>query len=541
MSTLQIDVNRGFRLWLESELYDGNNNGYLPNKDDLILNYGAGLLRVTNVNYTNKTYDTIPWSIPNSVGVDSEDIILGAGPGRVSESFRIYIDDSIYPHAMVVDGRFRLWGSDIKNYKIFKGSDISESGNALTRNIDANLEVADTFIGVDPVSTSESGTVTAYRPKLAHCIERISTGELLTLVAYNDFGSVVSTTRMLAERTGFVRQTNQNTKYITGIRIISPYLDQESATLRVPVNMSLQSIAMQAAIKYSDGKEVILPIDGSKVRLDGMNTYVSTVVGQSVRLVLKYYLGDDEVNYSTLNGSSKHIARVYTMRSINVDGAHTVKLLTYPTWNSSAGNWDLRHWLINLDRNISRDVTNHVRLTQTSNTFNPSRYGVTQELAFVLNLRDVSPIFNDYQHVQTVNVNLLSGPSPQTPWTVEFTPGQQPPYGWDLFADFEFQEANLWKLKINSGHESFQNWLTEIYRQQEPMYDPDREIRAPDPTHFRLVFKNGSIEYELFQFNQELIVPNDLTDGETLFIQFYQKLAETDLHLGVAGIPVRIT
>lgn len=536
MNTVNVDVNRGFRLWHVSELYDGNNEGYLPNKDDMIVDYSSGFSRVISVNYSDLTYETIAWDVPSAGGVNNDDYLLGSVHENNREAYRVYVDDSVYPHNVAVDSSFVLWGSSIKSYKIFKGSDIGDSGKVLTRALNSNLEIVDSFISVENVDNA-NGVYSV--PKPAYFIDNVNNGEMLTLVAYNEHNSVVNITRMLAVKTGFVRTTNQNTKFVTGIRLVSPYLDNDSSVINVPINMPIQSVALQAAVKYSDGSEVTLPVDGGKVRLDGASSYVATIVGQSVKLVLKYYLSDDEVNYSTLNGSEKHIARVYTMKSINVDGAHTVKMLTYPTWDEANGSWSLKHWLVNLERNICRDITSHVRMTQTSDVYNPSRYGVVQRLAFSVNLRDVSPMFNDYQHVQTVNVNLISGPSSLTPWTVEFTPDQEPPFGWNLFADMSYVDANQWKLKLDSGHDSEHNWLVNLYRNQEPLFDSERELEAPDPTHFRLVFKNGVVDYNLYQYKNELIVPNDLKEGETLFIQFYRRIGDQELYLGVAGIPVR--
>lgn len=539
-TTAQLDPDRGFRLWADDEIYRENHPGYVPNVGDLVVDLASGFRRVIDVNYTTGESEMIPWKIPEIGGVSGEDVMIGAGPGHVSESFRIYVNDEVLPHTLTFDGRLRIPGTAARELKVFRGSDISNDGEVVSRQYDQNGQLLGENIPLETVR-DEVGSALGYKvPKVGYTIADLPTGELLTAVVYNDEGGVLSINTLLAEKTGYVRQANAQAVYVVDIRIESPYLDAATDELRVPINLPLSNVAMEGVVSYSDGREVRVPIDGTKMRVDGLNNYVATIVNQTVPIVLKYTLSGSEINYSGLDGSEYHVARAYRVRSIEVDGAHTVKLFTYPTWLPQENKYDLTHWLVNLDRNICKNVTQHVSITQQSAPFNPSRFGVLQELSFVLNLKDASAALKDYQHVQTVGLSLIGpGTDTGTLWTTEFSPNQTPPYGWDLQATMAFINSGNWRMTLDSGHTSRANWLSAVYRNLEPLYDAESEVYAPEPTHFQVVFKNTQIEYDISQWNAEMLVPNDYEYGETLVLKFVRRINGQDLMLGVAGLTVK--
>lgn len=539
-TSAQLDPNRGFRLWAEDEIYRDGHDGYVPNVGDLVVNLQTGFKRVINVNYTTGESTLVSWRIPEINGVTGEDVLIGAGPGHVSESFRVYVDENVFPHTLTFDGRLKIQGTAAREVKVFRGSDISETGDVVSRQYDQDGRLLGENIPMETVR-DDVGTALGYKvPVVGHTVADLQTGELLTAVVFNDEGSVLSITQLLAERTGYVRRSQAAAQYVIDVALESPYLDKGTDELRIPINLPLSNAAMEGVVTYSDGRKVRVPIDGTKMRVDGLNNYVSTVVNQTVPVVLKYNLSESEINYTGMTGSEHHVARSYQVRSVQVDGAHTVKLFTYPSWNPNSNQYDLKHWLVNLDRNICRDVTPFVTITQQSNPFNPNRYGVMQDLSFVLNLKDAFPAFNDYQHVQTVGISLIGpGTDNGTLWTMEFSPNQTPPYGWELEAQMEFVNAGNWRMRLDSGITSRVNWLASVYRNLEPLHDDEVEVYAPEPTHFQVVFKNGTLEYGIGQWDAEMIVPNDYQPGETLFIKFLHRVEGQDLMLGVAGLSVK--
>ena len=85
-----FDPDRPFRLWSINEIYDGvSNNAYVPNVNDGVWDWNSGLYRVTAVDIETglSTLERYQSVIENPL-IDSEDILMGAVPGRVSEGYR---------------------------------------------------------------------------------------------------------------------------------------------------------------------------------------------------------------------------------------------------------------------------------------------------------------------------------------------------------------------------------------------------------------------------------------------------------------------
>lgn len=544
MSTIpdEADYNpeRGWRQWHIDELYRPGHAGAVPNVDDLYVDFARGFFRVISVDATTYEYSSVPWELPQVGGCDADDILRGTGPGHVSESFRIFLDENVFPHTLTFDARLTTPGT-FKDIVVYLGSDTGPEGEIVSQMYDQNQTLLGSKIPLVPQKDAAGNPTGTKVPAVGYTIHDLQSGQHVTAVVYSDSGQEAGFYTFMVQRTGYVRHSNEPLKYVTGIQIESSYLDDDTQELRVPINLPLSNVDMRAIISYSNGnRQVTMPIDGNKVRVDGLSNYVASVPEQTVPIVLKYFLGDKEVNYTGLMGSDKHAARAYQVRSIPVDGTHTVKLFTYPTWNAQLSQYELVHWLVNLDRNICLNVTPFVTITQQSNPFNPSRFGVTQELAFVLNLREASPAFSDFQHVQTVNINLIGpGTDAGTLWTVEHSPNQDPVYGWDVVAEINFISAGVWDLNLSSGETERAQWLSKIFRRIEPLYDEEKEVRAPEPTHFQVVFKGSTAEYDIAQWDADLRVPNDYEPGETLFVKFIRRLTGQDLLLGVAGFTVK--
>lgn len=535
------DENRGWREFNINEIYTAGHPGFVPNPDDRIHDKNRGLFIVTEI---TDDYETVmvPWEIPGVGGVNGDDIMRGAGPGHVSESFRILIDENVFPNTMTFDARLKMPGPSVKEVIVYRGSDIRNEDNIVSRMYDQNGVLLGNAIPMIPVNDA-AGNPTGFKvPAVGATTAELETGELVTAVLYGDAGQEVGIYTLLIERTGYIRHSNAPMKYVMGIELVSPYLDKQTNQLKVPINLPMSNVAMFTRITYSDGRQVDHTIDGVKVRVDGLDNNVSTVPERVFPVVLKYTLSNKEVNYTGLPGSDVHVARSYEVKSIAVDGTHKVSLFTYPTWNPTTQEYDLKHYLANLDRTYCKDVTPHVSITQQSNPFNPSRFGVHQDLAFVLNLRDASPMFKEYQHVQNVGINLIGpGTDSGTLWTVEHTPDQNPPYGWDVVANLRFLNASAWELDLSCGMASREVWLANVYRRTLPLFDSNTEAHAPDPTHFEVIFKGSTIKYNISQWDELLTVPNDYEIGETLFVRFIHQTTGQDLHLSVSGFTVKHT
>ncbi|WP_200850974.1 hypothetical protein, partial [Klebsiella pneumoniae] len=62
---------------------------------------------------------------------------------------------------------------------------------------------------------------------------------------------------------------------------------------------------------YSDGSKKIMPVDGTKFNLYGLQNFIATIVGQKIELVLSYKLSADEYVYGASASLQKHLSIPY--------------------------------------------------------------------------------------------------------------------------------------------------------------------------------------------------------------------------------------
>lgn len=315
--------------------------------------------------------------------------------GQTSATMRVYLNTSVTPHVLAVDARLAVYGSMTSYAKIFLGTNVGpdgkcisflydNSGNFLTQNIPLDL--------VDPDPDVIKKVV-----RVCQTNQSMRSGELVTVVIYDDEGVEVSRDQLIVINTTFVRQVDTSQKYITEITLDSPYIsDVDPKLLEYPLNTPIDAFSMMGVVHYSDGSTNRMPTDQTKFRVFGLENFISTVVGQHFPISICYTLSPGEVTYNATSGEGKYVTAPYEMVTINQIAAFTVKLYCYPFWNNAIDGYSLRWFMYNLDRNMSYEVTPFVHYNADSDTFDGIAYGLKQNLSVRLNLRDVSVTFKSF-------------------------------------------------------------------------------------------------------------------------------------------------
>lgn len=476
--------------------------------------------------------------------LNDDDILLGPGPGPASDTYRLLIDTSVLPFTLAVDGRCKVGGSMTSYAKIFRGADLGPSGEVISTFYDNQGTLLGNTIPLELMAISDMTNYSWKRPLSCFTKVALKNGELCTIVFYADDNSVVSWRQMRVFNTGFIRSTSDATLYVTGISLKSPFLSAADPKLiQFPINVPLKSLAAKGVVHYSNGDSKEMNIDNNgKFSILGFNNFVSTVVGQELPLVLSYKLSDGEVAYNTTVGEDKHITESFRAKTTKAEGAYTLKLFGYPVWIDRISGYRLEWFMYNLDRQQVFNVTPWVRIGASSRPFDPTAYGISQKLVVTLNLKEVNELYAAYNFTQTIEFVLAQeGDVDGTPWTVAFDPSQNPVYGKDIFASYDFVNYNYYKLRLDFGAASKEDWLNQLYTRAKPLTDPSREASPPVPNYFRIRFGNQNIECQISQWNQEMIVGNGLNNNDTIFIEFFKRTNDNDLQLAVAGLVARQT
>lgn len=534
--------NRGWRQWHISEIYTGptGNGRYVPNINDAVLDWDQGWLKVIDVDTTTGLSTLVKHSFPLDNGFPMEDVLLGVGPGAVSESFRLYVNKSVTPHTLAVDSLLHVYGSQNSHVKIFKGTDIGPSGKVISANYNQNGEYISENIPLELAVRSEELNICVKAPAIGYTNENLQDGELATLVVYNNEGGVSSRNVLLVKNTAFVRASEASQRYITHITLESPFIspaDQE--LLLVPINVPIESLTTMGRVHYSDGGSRRQPIDGTKMSIYGTNEYVSTILGQRAPLVLSYKLGPNEVSTSTENGNIRHISRTYYAESSEVVGSYTVKLFIVPQWVDEFSGWRLDYFLYDLDRGDFFFATPYVEPGVNSPPFDPLLYGVTQWLTVAVDIEKVDPRLKPFRHVQSFGIALMAdGLSDNTSWLLQYSPGQQPEYGQNLSAEVVFNAIGDWVVDISNGIGSFEEWIEQVYYRTQPLFNPRNETKAPLPTHFVMNLNGIRTEHPLAEWNDPIPSTTGGVEGRSLILEWVRKVGGQSLQLGSSPLKI---
>lgn len=541
-----MDPNRGHRRWSLDEIYTGPDGSgrYVPNVNDEAFSWQTGLWRVIDVDYSTGL-STLQLYVPpkDPESINNEDVLLGSGPGTISESYRIYIDTSVTPHTLAIDSRLHFYGTGNVGVRYYRGSDIENDDNIISAMYDQAGTLLGDMIPLELVMVPTDSGVTneaVQTPAVGYSNQKLQDNEVVTCVAYNEAGGVTSIARVLVTNTAYIRTTDESRKYITSIHMESPFLSEsDDSLLQIPVNLPLSALDLKGVVTYSDGSRMELPVDGTKFSLYGIKNFVSTQVGQHIDLVLNYGLSAEEYIYGASVAGERFKAEPYSATTTQVDGAYTVKLFAVPVWVNAIEGYRLRWFMYTLDREIVYEVTDYIEFGINSRAFNPLEYGTLQNLSVAVDMKRVDAAFSAYRHTQTIGIALMSaGNLDQTNWTIEYSPGQAPVYGTNFRASQTFVNVNNWVFNLNSGFSSQTTWLEALYFRSQPIKHPTTELAPPTPNFFVLVVGNNRIEAPIDQWNADIVVPIGLNDGDVVLIEFIYRNASTDLQLGIAALPV---
>jgi hypothetical protein len=542
-----------WQIWNFNDVYTGPSGAgqYVPKVGDLVYQIVDATKTEYVVTARDPVTDLTTLRLISGAVSDGEftmNILFGVGPGTQADTYIAYLDKSVTPYRLTVDSRTSVAGSLVNYCKIFAGSDLSAAtgtvisamydtgGNYLGENVPMTL--AGSWQGQDLI------TNTAIKvPQPCRTNANLADGDLVTAVFYDQTGFVVSKRQLLIWNTGFVRGLDQSSKEVISIGLETPFLaGSNSKLINYPVNVPINAMNLVGVVNYSDGSLVRWAVDGTRFSVTGLDAYAPTIVGQEVPIVLKYQLQTGESAYGMSNQNTDHISDTYTVVTQAVSGSYAVKLFCYPVWISPQAGYRLSWWLYDLARSILYDVTNQVQIDTNVSAYQALAYGTKQTLRVFVNLQDVNAIYQDFFHVQVVDV-ILNNPETTRPainavpnWTVTPDSGTVPLYGHGVHATYYAASSNSNQVKLMGDYTDFPSWLNAYFTQAMPLYNPTTETQAPDPTHFAILVAGTRTEYPISQWNQVIVLSQVLSNNDTLFLQFFRRTSQADLQLCTSGV-----
>ncbi|WP_144106692.1 hypothetical protein [Paraburkholderia sp. BCC1886] len=533
-----------WQIWPLALLYQGQagTNMYIGKVNDYVCDYTTNdWYKITALDATTYIPTLTPLTTAPNAVMTSGDLLQGVDSGTPADTFRCCLDTSVLPYVLSVDARCWFPNNSAAYIKIFTGADWSDNTSCISAYYNQSGTLVSQNIPLSAVSSlmPDGSTATVMVPDVAYTNTTLPNGTPVTAVAYTSTGSVVSSRQMLIWNTAFIRAADTSVKYVTGISLQCPYLSSANPTqIQFPVNVLLSSLNLMGIVSYSDGTTTKLPVDGTKFQIFGFDGFVSGNVGEEFELVLKYNLSTDEAVYGASSVANQlFINATYTAIAQSSDGAYSCKLYAFPVWIDGVSGYRLEWFLYDLDRTDWYDVTSLVTISANSPAFQPLTYGTVQTITGQVNLQAVDASYTDYNFTESVAITLLHDGTTESPWEVQFSPGQSPAFGVGNYATIAEVAANQYTIDLTSGYASQADWLTAMYYNTLPLTDPQTETAAPVPTHFNIQLPDGSeITCTLGQWNAQQTTTVPLTNLATIYVTFIQRTTTNDLQLSVAGV-----
>lgn len=526
-----------WQMWSIDQIYMGEIalNKYIPKVDDYVVEPASGnIFRVATLSLVTYIPELVPVMLNKEVTINQ---IIGMSPGN----HRVYYDRSITPHTLSVDAFMRVYGSENNYARIYRGDFIDPAKIISRRYNNSGM-----FIGHDiPLELAAFNSHDNYAIKnipTCNTDAQLTDGEVVTVVTFSSSGKVLARTTCIVDETTYVSQAFAEQKYVTNIFLKSAFIsDTNDQNINFPQNLNISSFNPIGVVQYNDGSQQEYAIDGTKFFLDGLDSFVSTVISHRVPLVLRYRLGANETGLSSVSNDGYFCTKPYDIYVSAPNTSYSVKLFVFPVWVDSVTGYKFKAFLANLNRDIMIDVTNHLTLASNSPAFNPIGYGITQRLIFSLNLGNVSSIFNYFIHIQTVDIVLRApahDPAAATLWEVATqVPSVGGMFGTGLRATTDAVTHR--KLSIHNNIETQTEFVNRLYKLTFPVYDAITEQMPPAPTHFEVSYLNEKYLVPIENFKNIIQFTNIIANHSNVDIVFIRKIGETVLRLSVASLTVR--
>lgn len=532
-----------WKMWSLDEIWQGldsvGRNRYVPKVKDYVIKPETFETWIVDALDAVSLKPTLRIIRPNGMSYDltQEDVLFGVGPGPDAETYRAYLNTTVFPHTLCVDTRLKIHGTMSSYAKIFLGSNTGSSGEVISKIYDASGNFISENVPLELAALDSHINYSVKVLRRCNVTKKLPNNERITVVVYADDGHVVSRRQLLVEVTDTIQDLNQPMKYISDISLECIWLSKTNVNqINYPLNIPMDALNMIGVVHYSDGSTLKMPVDGGKFSMLGLEGRLASIPDLPHRLVLRYVMAREETAYAPTGVNGRYITKPYTIMTTNPNDSIAVKLYGYPIWTGEATGYQMNWWLLNVARNVYFNVTPFVRFSSNTGPYNPLLYGYLQRKSVSINLRDVSGSFIPFNHTQVVDIVLNRPPTNDV--SPDWIIGTE---GGDTFPRFGDGVYGLKKgslVNFKGAFATYEDWLTAYYQNTSPLVNTVSENEAPKPTHFFVTYGTTETEWEVADWNKDLNI-GPVTTPSSAALRFICRTAQGDLQLSYAVAPIK--
>jgi len=523
------DPTLGFRVLPKDRIYVGEQGlptqNIVPNKGDLIFDRDKEQFSIVRSVAPSPSHISVlePLDLLTDQINAKEELLSGLSNYQPHIAHRAFYNDQVTPKTIMIDHRAYVYGTDYTVCKLFKGYDTSVDGVVISQTYGSSGQVTGENVDLELLDPNNQAIK---RPGVINTSHDLEDGDVVTLVAYSPTGGPGGSISFVVNKTSAIRPVDMVTKTIVDVVLVSSYLDpQDSNKIILPANIPLNGNNFAARLVYNDGSTADINIDGTKCRLVGIDNFNVGEAGSIAQAVLLYYPDSNEPFINGNNASLAHMSRTYNVQANIVDSNYAYKVFLVPSWNGTT--FDVDYYLANLDRNILIKIPS-AEMTATKPNGDPLDYnpsGPLQTLDISVNVDNLVPDnLNGFVHTQTVKIQFgsMSGPTAGTPWLIDYVGDNNNVYGNNFGYTFTDTGPTI-QLEMTRGPADgpinspadAQMWLDDQYNPLYPLYNPNTEPNAPDPSHVTIIGPDGTEHTEEY----------DLTNPSGPFLEVSKSVA----------------
>lgn len=551
--------NDRWTTWSVNEIFTGTvgKDKYIPKIDDYVVDPASfSVYKVTSIDFTTYLVQMVQIKISDPTGLLSgADRLLSPTVTDISNTYRIYYDNTVTPASLSVDARLLIYSNRATYAKFFSGVGVTDPSKTISIYYDNSGSISSDSIPLGEVAYDNTNNYYSKIIPTFFTNYTLLNGDQVTVVIYDANGSVVATQILVvAVVTGFVQATGPK-KYITGLGLDSSYnSDTLIDTIAIPSNLNIRQVAMRGVVNYSDGSTKIVDISpGSNFYVFGLDQFDSKQFNTPLQVVLKYVTGVGEGAVGNLTYDNKSVTGMFNIVSVPSYVSSVFNIYGYPVWIDDNVGYGVVWYLMSGSRNVFFNITKKVNYSSNSQISGTS-YNNKQVVSVSVNSNDVSNSLPGVFVSGQVGF-LFNSPSNPTssPFLVYENNGSQPDRSYGLLLKIKSLDNSYKNLDITSGITDLDTWLGAVYYNTQPVINSDIEVKAPKPTHFEILYTANrptsdisswadqlvSSRYEIGLWNTPIYIPTTLFFNATVIIKFLTINGSSNSVLGACSLLVQ--
>lgn len=435
-------------------------------------NDGYAMYVVTAVNETTYKCTLAPVRLIQSE--DNEVVeILSYG----NDKFMLYYDDRTLPTKLVVDGKLRLFGSALAEYRL-----VRTTADGQEEVISLYVQSNDTYSGDRiPLTTVIPGSAVKQCTN-CHTLHTLETGETVKLEAYDTLGFLSVVVHLFVKKATILNDLASSTDIVTEFRATANQMDGDD--FYIYQKQDLEHLVISPELVYSDGTTETLTIDNQMTFAYGIADFMPSFAGQRQKIMIKAFLGRNQVSPLEETDGKSRFVTVEKWITVRANKTYdNIKISILPQWNASANAYSLKLVAYSDKRDQIYDVTG---LT-TIRGFDGALFNTRQEVTLDVDLKDVfgeaaSMVYQQKSFITLRNFTefqrYILQEDLEEPYVygVESSTIRRPVIHYDGTLEQYFVPTSAFANK-----EAF---LEAFYSMARPPFDPETELEAPAPTHF---------------------------------------------------------